>query len=520
MLGQEDQQGPTFVVRTTETCWSLVIRHSSFSTGYFVIRHSSFLTSPSAVTVALAALLLRGGSSAGAPASDLAAQIDRILAHKALRKATVGVCVVELESGKQIYARNADAALILASNTKIFTTAAALFHLGHDFRFCTMILRGGPLNEQGAVEGDLIVRGDGDPNVSGRFRNDRATAVFEELADTLKEVGIRKVTGDVVSDDSIFDRDYLRPGASWYVSPVSGLPFNDNCIDVIVEPGPAPGKPAAVRTEPETQYVTVDNRIQTRASRRKDKALFRVQPGSNVIEGSGTVYLKAPQRRYRIGLGDPSLYFVVVLTETLRNAGIEVRGRPRLLRPGEAHVNATAVVKMSSGLDRTLRVANKESDNFYAECLFKRMGAKAAGQGTFASGAAAIGQFLQSIGVDPKTCRFSDGCGLSRDNVASARVVTLVLRHVMLSSAGQVFRDSLAVAGVDGTLERRLTEPAYKGKVQAKTGYIKRVSALSGYAQSTAGKRYVFSMLFNGFSTRNATMKAIQDSICRALVDN
>lgn len=425
-----------------------------------------------------------------------------------------------MDSGRTVYARNDRARLVLASNTKIFTAAAALFHLGQDFRFCTTVMRAGPLDEQGVVQGDLVVRGDGDPNVSGRFRNGRPTAVFEELADTLKKAGVRKIAGDVVGDDTIFDRDYLRPGTGWYVTPVSGLPFNDNAIEVVVEPGPAPGKPAAVRTEPPTGYITVDNRIQTHKSRRKDKALFRVLPDTNVIQGSGTVYIKAPVRRYRIGVGDPSLYFVAVLTEALRKAGIEVQGKPRLPQAGEGHAQATPMVRMSSALGRTLRVANKDSDNFYAECLFKRMGAKVAGQGTFASGAAAIGQFLQSIGVKPKAYRFSDGCGLSRDNAASARVVTSVLRHMARSSAGQTFRDSLAVAGVDGTLERRLTKPPYKGQVQAKTGYIRHVSALSGYAQAKSGKQYVFSMLFNGFRTPNATVKDIQDSVCRVLVDH
>lgn len=451
--------------------------------------------------------------------ATLTTAIKKSLAQKALKGASVGVHIVELTSGKEVYSSNADVPLILASNTKLFTTAAALFHLGHDFRFCTVMLRDGPVDTMGTIHGNLIVQGDGDPNVSGRFYSGRSTAVLEQWAAILKKAGVRRVTGDVVADDRIFDRDYLRLDSNRYVAPVSGLPFNENVVEIVVKPAAAPGQPAVMAAEPETQYVPLEGVIRTHGSRKRDKALFHIVPDTNTVRASGHVYLKAPERRYRIRLNDPSLYFVTVLTETLQRAGIEIQGKPRLPKPGEAYPKATVLAKATSGLDVALPIANKESQNLYAECLFKRAGAKVLGRGSFASGNVAIGKFLQTIGVKSKTYHFADGCGLSRTNVASPRTITTMLRYIARSPAGTLFRSSLALSGTDGTLKRRLTEPAYKGKVQAKTGYIKQVCVLSGYAASKSGTVYVFSILVNGYKVYTRTVKGIQDSICQALVD-
>ena len=462
---------------------------------------------------------LASGPQPEAQGATLWARINQCLVQKALKSASVGVHIVELSTGKEVYAKNADTALILASNTKLFTSAAALFHLGHGFRFCTVLLRDGPVDAPGTVQGNLIVQGDGDPNVSGGFYDGKSTAVFEQWAAIPKKAGVQRVTGDVVADDRIFDRDYFKLDSNRYVAPVSGLPFNENVVEVVVTPAAAAGQPAAMKTEPETQYVSLEGSVKTYASRKRDKALFHIVPNTNAVRGSGTVYLKAPERRYRIRLSDPSLYFVTVLAETLQRAGIDVQGTPRLPQPGEAYPKAEVLAKATSGLDVALPIANKESQNFYAECLFKRTGAKLLGRGSFASGNVAIGTFLHTIGVKAKTHHFADGCGLSRTNVAPPRTVTTMLRYTARSPAGALFRSSLALSGTDGTLKRRLTESAYKGKVQAKTGYIKRVCVLSGYADSKSGKVYVFSILVNGYRVYTRAIKDVQDSICRALVD-
>ena len=455
---------------------------------------------------------------AAAPDANAAARIGRLLPCRALKDAEVGVRVVELGSGREVYARRAERPLILASNTKVFTTAAAIELLGRDFRFRTTVWRRGALNAAGVVEGDLIIKGDGDPHIGARFGNGNPTAVLEGWAERLKKLGVTAIRGDVVCDDTIFDRNYRHAGTEPYLAPVSGLPLNENQVRVVVQPGP--GTFARLATEPATGCVIVKNKIKRTRLRARDRAVFRVDPDSNVIEGTGHVYVKAPTRRYSVSLSDPSLYFGTVFVETLRRCGIETGGKARLIRPGETYGAAAVLVSATAVLDSAVIVANKTSNNFFAECLFKRTGAKVKGQGSFANGAAAVAQFLAKLGVSAAEYHFEDGCGLSRNNKASPRAVTRVLRHMARGPSAAMFRGSLAVAGTDGTLKRRLTKAPCKGKVQAKTGYIRKVSALSGYAQGRSGKVYVFAILFNNYRCATWQAKAVQDSICQVLVEN
>jgi len=343
-------------------------------------------------------------------------------------------------------------------------------------------------------------------------------AVMRQVAGLLKQQGVRRVTGDVIGDDRIFDRVYMREGTSRYTFPVSGLPFNDNCIDVLVSPTTA-GAAASVTFAPATQYVALDNQCKTVSSPSKNTAWFRFTSDAATLQARGHVSKKARPLRFHIALPDPSLYFATVLAETLRAAGIQIDGKPRWPKPDEQFQGLEELAKIASGLDITLPQLNKHSNNFFADCLFKRIGAKVSGQGSYASGAAAVAQFLSDIAAPADGVVLSDGCGLSRDNVATPRVLTHVLRHVALSPGKQLFLNSLSVAGEDGTLSRRMTKPPCRGRVRAKTGYIKRVSALSGYADAKSGTTYVFSILMNGFRVSNREMKRIQEAICKAIIE-
>ncbi len=467
-----------------------------------------------------AALVCLAGALSAKPsaAASLAAKIDRLLAAPALRRTAVGVVVTRLDTGAVVYSRRAARRFILASNTKILTTAAAVHLLGADFQFNTRILRTGAIGPDGVLRGDVVVAGDGDPNISGRCFDGDVTSVMRQIVQIIKDQGVRRIAGDVVGDDRIFDREYMRPHTQAYTYPVSGLPFNDNCIDALVSPT-QPGAAASITLTPATAYVALDNRCLTSADRRRDRTWFRFSADAATLQARGHIYVKAAPRRYHIPLADPGLYFATVLKETLERAGVRVDGRVRWPRDGESFEGLEELANVKSGLEITLPEINKRSNNFYADTLFKRVGAKTAGRGSYASGAAAAAQFLAAIGAPDDRVTLRDGCGLSRENQASPRVLAYVLRYMARSPARDLFVNSLAVAGEDGTLRRRLTRPAYRGRVRAKTGYIRRVSALSGYADARSGSTYVFSMLFNGFRSSNAEMKRIQDAVCRAIID-
>ena len=174
------------------------------------------------------ALLCCGILQAGTIATD----IERALDAHAVPGADTGICVMRLSDGRTFFSREADTLFEMASNAKLFTTAAALHHLGPDYEFKTSVITNGPI-EDGVLRGDLVIVGGGDPCISGRLYGGDVMHVPDAIADAVSEFGIRAIAGDLVMDDRLFDRK-LRPenwpaGESlwWYAAPVSALSFNE-----------------------------------------------------------------------------------------------------------------------------------------------------------------------------------------------------------------------------------------------------------------------------------------------------
>ena len=156
---------------------------------------------------------------------------------------------------------------------KLFTTATALVYLGADFEYKTRIYYRGSISPNGELNGDIIIKGSGGPDISGRAHNDNVIAVPTLWAESIKKHGIKVVTGDIVADDSIFDREFICDDwpkdqlSKWYCAPVSGLSFNDNCINIKIKPNERPGTPAYVQTDPRKSYVTIINNCKNTTSK-------------------------------------------------------------------------------------------------------------------------------------------------------------------------------------------------------------------------------------------------------------
>ncbi|MBI1853718.1 MAG: D-alanyl-D-alanine carboxypeptidase/D-alanyl-D-alanine-endopeptidase [Planctomycetes bacterium] len=479
-----------------------------------------------------------GSVALGAPPGNLSARIEAALAAKRLGKARVGVLVVDGDSGRTLFERDADKPFTTASNTKIVTTAAALDLLGPDYTFTTRFFRRGSI-ENGALSGDLIVVGGGDPNLSGRFHAGRATAIFEEVAQKLIDGGVRKIDGDLVLDDRAFDRQFLAPGwprdqlDAWYTAPVAALALNDDCLDVTIRPGSAPGQPAVVSLEPSTQWVIFENAATTTNVRSRHKYALSRKPGTHEIRLAGEVWSGAGPATENVTIDDPPLFFGAALHDTLERAGISIGGQVRLVErdetsdaPGGAvdrkdfGGDGVLVHSIGTPLWATVEVTNKHSQNFYAEQTLKTLGYERRGLGSFANGVSAVGEFLTRLGIAPATYTMVDGSGLSAENRFTPRQLVTILRAMLSRPAGAAFFRSLPISGTDGSLEERLKDAAYRGNIVAKTGYIRRVGALSGYARKRSGGTAVFSILLNDFPGSNSEMKEIEDQICRAIVDD
>ena len=468
-------------------------------------------------------------------AASLAAQeAAAVRANSALRQAVkkhsvpgarVGVVVRRLSDGHQVFSLRGQELMGIASNAKLFTTAAALRLLGPDYNFQTTVIGNGKL-ENGVFKGDLVIVGGGDPSISGRFHSGEVLYVPRQMASAVRGAGIELITGDLVMDDRFFDRVHRVPGWPkqellwWYTAPVSALSFNDNCLRVHVSGGTQVGSAARVIASP-FPYGIFANQCTTVGTRDRAGVTFlRAANGATVVKGK---IRSGQSRSENITVLTPPLYLGKAIREALAKQGVQVSGKTRLVRENEnVGASARTIFVWNSKLTDAIRIANQRSQNFYAEQILKTLAAERGGTGTFENGTKAVLAFAESIGLARGTVTLADGCGLSPGNQATPRAVVSLLDVMYRSKLKDIFYNSLAVNGKRATtLRSRLTETAFRGRIHAKTGTIKSrgISALSGYAEAHDGATYAFSILVNGFQP-GAFYRArnLENALCRALI--
>ncbi len=480
--------------------------------------------SPATVLLVLLAVFAGGLWAAAPPAVDLDALNAAVNAQVrgALHVAPqLGVEVADVASGAPVYTYDADELRIPASNTKLFTTSAALATLGPGYVFETPLLARGRV-EGGVLHGDLAVVGAGDPTISERFTGDGYSA-FRPWAAALRERGIGRVEGDLLLVDGFFEGREIHPDwptdqlAHWYEAPIAALSFNDNCVWVQVSPSKSGH--ARVDVRPHLGLFPVQNLTQVSGSRRSHQVIVTRRPEASEIEVRGSVYRGASPLDTWITVPDPVAYFGAALTQALGQEGVALRGETRALERLPAGAWERIAAHRTSLLT-AIEVANKRSQNFYAESLLKTLGAEHCGDGSWRGGLEAVAEFLERAGIEPGSYHMVDGSGMSRANRFSADQVVRLLRHMYAHRWGEELVRSLPASGEMGaSLEKRLTEAPYRGNVFAKTGTLDGVSALSGFARARSGRLYVFSILANRTHSAWQARRA-QDAIVRAIIDH
>jgi D-alanyl-D-alanine carboxypeptidase/D-alanyl-D-alanine-endopeptidase (penicillin-binding protein 4) len=453
-----------------------------------------------------------GSKKTSTASPKLTDRLTQWLASPALKGADVGLHIVQLDDAQTLFARDPNRLLVPASNTKLFTTAAALVALGPEFHFETLV----------GVDGDdLVVVGGGDPAIGGRFTGGDPTVYFRRWAKVLRDQGVNYIAGDLVLDDSRFDRQWIHPHwakgdrGHWYAAPISALSLNDNCIDVRVAPGAKLGGPAAVTLTPDVPFLKVTNLTRTVSSSKQHAPRVLHRPGSGAIECDGAVYHHAAATKTSVPVDDPTHLFATVLREVLADEGVRIVGQARRSPHAVDSKSFRTRVSHRFPMIEAVAVANKESQNLFAEHLLKTIGAER-GAGTWDAGRGAAVQTLTRLGVAADSFVLDDGSGLSRQNRATARSFTTLLAAMHRGPHATVFRQSLATSGVDGTLKKRLAEPPYRGRIFAKTGSITGVRSISGYAHTRSGKWLAFSLIIN---RPRQSVRSLQDELCRILVD-
>lgn len=456
--------------------------------------------------------------------ANLAGDINNVLHDKLLNHATESIEIDRLSGNRAqlLYQHDAGSPKIPASNLKVATTSAALNRLGPNFKFRTRLV---------FHNGDLILIGDGDPSFGdaellSRYGWD-ANTVFRNWAADLVKLKLKTVR-DVIVDDSIFETTMRMP--HWpanqildrYEPEVAGMNLNANCLDVYVKTTRY-GQRVNYVLDPPTHYVNFTNSCVTGS---KNSVWLSRAVGTNDVSlrGQCKTSNKVP---VSITIHDPPMFAGTVLAETLKAGGINVTGnvhRDRTIAdqmkkmPAGDHSFVTLAIH-ETPIQQVMARANKDSMNLYAECLCKRLGAAETGQsGSWQNGPAAVGTFLLKIGVPSSQFHLDDGCGMSKLNNISAHALVKVLAYDRTGPNAKLFRSTLAVAGIDGTLRERFRGSNIRGRLFGKSGFVDGVSTLCGYLHARDGQWFIFSIMFNGIPPgTNSGAKILQERIIRSL---
>jgi serine-type D-Ala-D-Ala carboxypeptidase/endopeptidase (penicillin-binding protein 4) len=444
-------------------------------------------------------LVLLAASPAAAQQS-LQQQVEAKLAD-APTGTRFGLVVLD-EAGREIVAINPDGRFIPASNTKMFTTAAAFWRLPIDAPDAT---GGAAVRREGR---DVVLEGHGDARLSSA--PDCVEDCLSVLADAV--AAKTRVVRDVIGDDTLFPDQRWSPGMSWNNIPsrsgtaASALTLDDNELAVVVTPGAA-GQPARV----EPGYYQIDNQTLTTPSGATSLSYDRA-PNSKRLRLTGTIAAGANPERLRMGIDDPADYTAWRFKALLEARGVRVTGeiqaRHRPLAPSDdpAVRKGTPPVRLPERpvlahltpppLAADLLHTNKVSQNLHAELLLRRVGLQA-GSGSIADGQVVVSRMLSEAGLPRTAYDFSDGSGMSTYNRIAPRGAARFLRWVAGQPWGAAWRATLPVGGVDGTLGRRFKGTALEGKVFAKTGTLNATNALAGYLTAKSGRTLTFAFYAN-----------------------
>lgn len=465
----------------------------------------------------LLALAGRAPAAGATTAGELQGRIDAFVAQEKFAGALWSIEVASLDTGRTLYQHHPRRRMSPASNAKLYAGALALDTLGGAYRIRTPLLGTGPLDAAGVLAGDLVVAGRGAPDWNPRDGKKDFWTAFEPFVAELTRAGVKRIRGDIVADAT-----WLRVpphGASWtvddmndyYGAEISAITLEENYVDLRITPGAKPGDPVKLDVLQPLSGLEFRNALTTTAPAddgkpggRRGLRVLRL-PGETVVRLQGAVAAGGKAVEAEATVPRPAQWFATALREALLRAGIAVDGRARSLRwpeaPAAATVELGAVV--SAPLRDLVRGFMLPSQNLETDLIFAHTGEMRRPPGTpewVRSDELAVDlldAFMRKIGIAPDDVIFDEGSGLSRNNLATAAATTALLRHMAGHREAEAFLASLPVAGVDGTLARRMKGTAAERNVRAKTGGLRWAATLSGYVTTAAGERLAFSLMLN-----------------------
>ena len=440
--------------------------------------------------------------------------------HPDTRDANMGVLICDYYTGDTIDSYRANSVIPPASTMKLLTTATALELCGEDYRIETPITYDGYI-QNGTLYGNVYIEGRGDPTFGSRYVGNQA--FLYHWAKELRQAGIKKIDGCVVGDASYFDGDALNPAWLWedagnyYAPGIFALSYVDNIMNIVLRSGPVGSIATVLNTTPNVPEIEFENHIRC-THITYDGAFVHGVPYSNRRYLVGSV----PSNRQTFGvkgdLPNPSIILARDFTKVLTISGVQVAGEATYLteKPLNTAPRKHLFTYESEPMSEIIRHTNHESDNLYAEMLFRTLGSRYSIPCTIHNASEFIREFWKNRAVSFRSAKILDGCGLAPQNAISPAMYVQLLGYMYGSKNKDVFVASLPCSGESGTLSSFLRNTPLHGKVCAKSGTIGGTKNYAGYIFLPDGRVWVFAVMVN---SANCKSRKIQTVIEQYLLD-
>ena len=421
------------------------------------------------------------------------------------RNASVSALVIRAKDGQVIDSYQPDLVLAPASCTKLLSTCSALELLGADFRFPTYLECGEELKE-GVIRGNLYIRGTGDPTLGSRDLGDRA--FLGKWVNALKRQGVTRIKGNIVADLSFLDNEATNPTWQWedmgnyYAPGISAIAYMDNTMVINLKSTAIGEKVTILSTNPKYPDIEFENGIRG-AGIDYDGAVVNGVPFSNTRYLRGSIPANKEVFGLKGDLPNPGLLLAYHLRAALLDSGIVVDGNVTYTFDPDTLTRMLLYTHLSEPLSEIVRVTNIDSNNLYAEQMFRYIGSRMGTPGTIDNSIDVERNCWKARGVDLKTAIIHDGCGLSHENAISAHQFVDILTYMRKSKQWDALYASLPVSGESGTLKVLLQKTPLHGRVHAKSGTIAHVRSYAGYIEGADGETYIFAIIVNKASCKS-----------------
>jgi len=442
--------------------------------------------------------------------------INKVLSDDFFTSAQIGIDVYDLTTQESLYKKNEKLLSRPASNLKILTSVSGLLFLGPDYNFTTALYHTGHI-ENHTLYGDLYLVGGFDPLLS--------TADLDTLLIGLKQAGVENIEGNIYADVSKKDSLFWGAGWMWDDDPSTDAPYlsslniNENSVKIAYQPSIIDSL-INVELIPESDYFTLKNTavtIRGDSSRVKSSRNW-IDRGNEILVSGYLPYYAQPDTD-EVNIFNPPLYCLNLFKDSLIKNHIFFDG---IIDTATLNQEANLIGLYNRTFGDVINKLNKDSDNLIAEMTLYALAYKYNLKPVTAEeGVKVIDSLITLTGLDPEHYRIVDGSGVSHYNLISPELILGVLSYIYYNEPGlfDIFYKSLAIAGVDGTLEKRMIGTKSENNVRAKTGTISGVSCLSGYVRAANGHNLAFSIMIQNFATKARVAKRFEDQICNILAE-